>query len=175
MTRFIVRAADRDDVPRMSAVAGRAFTEAYGDTAAASDIRSHVADYFSESAMRRDMARSSVRYLLACNDDACAGLVKLCESPPPELVPHPSAVEIQQLYVAGDFQRRGVGRHLVDAAVAVARDGRKAGLWLSAWTEADWATQFYLGYGFRPLGEIPFLLGETEYTDFLMWLPVRGS
>ena len=84
-------------------------------------------------------------------------------------MPATTAVEVQQLYVDTGFQRRGVGHTLMHEAVQAARDLAVAGIWLSVWTEADWATAFYEKFGFRSLGEVDFWLADTHYVDYLMW------
>jgi len=73
------------------------------------------------------------------------------------------------------WHRKGVGRALMDRAVAAAREQGCAGLWLSVWQDADWATAFYEAYGFRTTGTAEFRLGRTCYEDYLMWLPLDGA
>ena len=86
-----------------------------------------------------------------------------------------AASEVQQVYVRTDCQRMGVGRGLMDAAVEASKQRGAAGVWLSVWKKAQWATSFYVGYGFSSLGETPFHIGKTRYTDFLMWLPLDAG
>jgi len=62
----------------------------------------------------------------------------------------------------------------MDRAAAAAREQGCAGLWLSVWKDADWATAFYEAYGFRTTGTTEFRLGRTCYEDYLMWLPLDG-
>jgi ribosomal protein S18 acetylase RimI-like enzyme len=109
---------------------------------------------------------------MATEDERCAGIVKVRDSDVPASVVAESAVEVQQLYVSMDFQRRGVGALLLDAVVAATRSRGIDGIWLSVWTDAEWATNFYFKYGFTSQAEIPFLLASTEFIDHLMWLPV---
>ena len=110
--------------------------------------------------------------LMAEEGGQCAGLVKVRESAVPELISAASVMEVQQLYVSTDFQRRGIGALLMDQAVTTARNRGVDGIWLSVWKDADWARNFYEKYGFTSQGEISFLLNTTEFTDLLMWLPV---
>jgi len=58
----------------------------------------------------------------------------------------------------------------MDSAVAVAKEKDAAGLWLSVWQDAEWATAFYDAYGFRRVGTADFQLGQSCFTDYLMWL-----
>ena len=167
-----VRVAGPDDVAVLAAVGSAVFWDAYGGTAPDADIASHVESNFSEDAVAAAIARNDVTYLMAVEGERCAGLIKILDGDVPALVSADSSVEVQQLYVSTEFQRRGIGALLIDHAVAVTRERNIAGIWLSCWTQADWALSFYLKYGFSSLGEIPFRLADTDYIDNLMWLPV---
>lgn len=172
MSDITVRAAHSADVRELARLGSTVFMATYGETAAPNDIGPHVEAHFSEAAIAREISSAGVGYLLAESGDACCGFLKLAAGPVPDLVPADSALEVKQLYVATEHQRGGVGRKLMDAAVASARRRGVAGLWLSVWTEAEWATRFYEAYGFRALGIVPFDVGKTTYDDFLMWLEV---
>ena len=167
-----VRVAGPDDIAVLAALGSAVFWDAYGGTAPDADIARHVDCYFGEDSVAAELTRNDVTYFMAVEGERCAGLVKIRDGDVPALVSADSAAEVQQLYVSTDFQRRGIGALLMDHAVAVTRDRNIAGIWLSVWTQADWATGFYLNYGFKSLGEIPFRLADTDYIDHLMWLPV---
>jgi ribosomal protein S18 acetylase RimI-like enzyme len=104
--------------------------------------------------------------------DVVAGFLKLRHGAIPSQVPLANGIEVQQLYVAPDQQRKGVGRLLSDRSVAVAQEQGADGLWLSVWQEADWAVNFYRAYGYRTVGTADFWLGKSHFTDFLMCLPL---
>jgi GNAT superfamily N-acetyltransferase len=174
MTRIAVRPAEAGDVAGISAVGSASFHAAYDGTAAAGSIARHVDAHFGTTAVSRELADPRVAYLVAVRDAGCLGFAKLRDATVPQPVPGASPIELQQLYVDPRRQRRGFGRRLVDAAADRARDGGRDGLWLSVWTEADWATSFYRRCGFVTLGNVPFLLDDTEYIDYLMWLPLTG-
>ena len=106
---------------------------------------------------------------------AIVGFLKLRQDQVPKSVPAVKALEVQQLYVSADQQRRGIGRRLMDQAVDVARDLSVQGLWLSVWEEADWAIFFYRHYGYQTVGTTDFWLGDSHYNDFLMWFPADAD
>lgn len=172
MSGVTVRAAEALDVAGISAVGSASFHDAYDGTAAPDSIARHVEAHFGTTAVRRELADPRVAYLVADEEGRCLGFAKLMVSRAPDAVPEPRPLEIRQLYVDPQQQRTGLGGRLVDAAVTRARDHGHGGLWLSVWTEADWATSFYRRCGFVVLGNLPFRLDDTEYVDYLMWLPV---
>lgn len=167
-----VRVAAPTDAAELSRVGMQSFNDAYRGTANDADIDAHLAEFFSEAAIRHEMTLPTVRYLVAQRGPSTAGLVKLRNAHVPPSLAVDSAVEVQQLYVASEQQRSGIGARLLDAAVADARRQQVNGLWLSAWTHADWAVSFYRGYGFGVICEVPFRLGRSDFTDYLMWYPL---
>lgn len=175
MTGITVRAGTPADAAGISAVGAASFHAAYDGTAAADGIDRHVEAHFGTVAVSRELLDPRVAYLVAGQGGACLGFAKLRDSAAPAAVPGARPLEVQQLYVDPRRQRTGLGRRLVDAAAERARDRGYDGLWLSVWTEADWATSFYRRCNFVTLGNVPFLLDDTEYIDYLMWLPLADG
>ncbi len=170
-----LRPAVTDDAPALAEVGRSAFWDAYGGTASDGDIAAHVDRYFGIDAIRQEMSLPRVTYLIASEADACAGLVKIRDGSPPECVDADTAVEVQQIYVSTGFQRRGVGGLLMDSTVAHARERLVDGIWLSVWSEADWAITFYKKYGFRASGTADFELGSEVHLDHIMWLSLTDA
>ena len=169
---MLIRVASDSDVAELSAIGSSVFWDAYGKTAPDEDIEEHVSSFFSEEYIQNEIVRPEVTYHMAVENDQCAGLIKIRDSKVPELIDAAATMEVQQLYVSTDFQRRGIGALLLDEAVTTAIGRGVDGIWLSVWEDADWATGFYEKYGFASKGDITFVLASTEYTDHLMWLPV---
>ena len=163
------------DADVLSVVGRRLFVQAYGNFSRADDIELHVAEYFGRDRVASELQNPDVSYTIAFDADAVAGFIKTRRGPTPAAVPVADAIEVQQLYVDAERQRKGVGRALMDRAAASARQEGRAGLWLSVWQEADWATAFYEAYGFQRSGTAEFWLGRTCFMDYLMWLPLDGS
>jgi len=167
-----IRRATKSDVFELSALSSQVFLSTYGGTAPVQDIASHVESNFSEAVVSTEILRDDVCYLMAVDGRRCAGMLKIREGDLPDVLRGQSVVEVQQLYVSPDFQRRGVGGLLLDAAVAETREREMGGIWLSVWADADWAMNFYTRYGFTSLAEIPFMMADTEFVDQVMWLSV---
>ena len=166
------RPADSSDVPALAKLGHSSFWDAYGGTGTNEDIADHIEKYFSASAISREMALPRVTYLIAHEGEGFSGFVKVRDGGPHACLEADTAVEVQQLYVSPDFQRRGVGGILMDVTVALARERRVEGIWLSVWTDADWAVAFYEKYGFVRKGTDDFQVGSEVYLDHIMWLPI---
>lgn len=168
-------AASGADVDALSEAGARLFVQAYGSYSPADDLAAHVREYFGRDSVAAELQKPDVGYTMARDGDAIAGFVKTRRGAAPDTIPASNAIEVQQLYVEAAWHRKGVGRALMDNAVAVARERGCAGLWLSVWQRADWAIAFYEAYGFRRAGTAEFWLGRTHFEDHLMWLSLRRT
>lgn len=171
MSSIKIREATGADADALAEAGRRLFTAAYGNISGADDLAAHVDDYFSLKVVVSELASEDVHYHLAMDGDAIAGFIKLRSGAIPDDVPLSNGIEVQQLYVAPDQQRKGIGRLLTNRAVSVTTEQGADGLWLSVWQEADWAVKFYRGYGYHTVGTADFWLGKSHFTDYLMCLP----
>lgn len=168
-----IRLGTTADIEVIARVGSDAFRQAYGPHSSAADVDAHTQQNFSAAAVREALAAEQSVYYLATVGGEPAGIAKVRMADCPLTVGDPDALELQQLYVLADRQRHGVGRHLVDRVFAHAEAVSASGVWLSAWEFADWATSFYRRVGFEAIGKVQFKLGATDYTDLLMWRPLR--
>ena len=168
-----VREAGLEDAVVLAEIGSSSFRDAYQPHSNANDRELHIDDYFTPTAVGREISRHGRHYLLAVVNGEPAGIAKYRKAPCPVPGGDSNAIELQQLYVLARMQGHGLGRHLIDYVCAIAAQRAAAGVWLSAWEFADWATRFYAGNGFTAIGKVEFKLGATSYTDLLMWRPLR--
>jgi GNAT superfamily N-acetyltransferase len=170
---ILVREASMEDADILAHIGSSSFREAYQDHSDPNDLEAHIDAYFTAAAVRNEMEHHGRRYLLAIVGGEPAGLAKIRKAECPVPGGDANAVELQQLYVLATMQRHGLGRRLMADVVAFAHQNAAAGVWLSAWELADWATSFYARNGFSAIGKVEFKVGTTTYTDLLMWRPLE--
>ncbi|MGI9200288.1 MAG: GNAT family N-acetyltransferase [Woeseiaceae bacterium] len=171
----VIRVADAADAELLATVGSSTFRDAYGEHSKPADLETHLANNFSLRAVQKEIAGGQCTYLLAMLNDMPCGMAKYRNAACPVPGGDDNAIEVQQLYVLDASQGHGIGRKLMER---VSDDGRQrgvAGIWLSAWELADWATGFYVRAGFTDIGKVQFKVGETSYTDLLMWRPLAES
>ena len=134
-----IRPATGDDVAALSAIGHASFRKAYEEWSHPDDLVAHLEDFFSEEAIRGEMALPGHGYLIALSDGIAAGFVKIRESARPDEVPATRALELHQVYVMPDRQRDGIGGLLIEAAAEYARERSADGIWLTVWQDAPWA------------------------------------
>lgn len=92
-------------------------------------------------------------YLLACAPEPIGGcLVNWAPVLPTVAAALPDCVELNHLYVLGDFRGNGAGRALLDAAERAARERRRSLIGLGVSDENAGARRLYLSLGYRESG-----------------------
>jgi N-acetylglutamate synthase-like GNAT family acetyltransferase len=80
--------------------------------------------------------------------------------------PHDGCAHLEEIAVHPDHGGRGLGRELLDAVVAAAREQGLPAVTLSTFREVPWNGPWYRGYGFRELADnelTPTLLAAREH------------
>lgn len=166
---ILVREAESGDADALATIGTASFVAAYGPHSDPNDVAEHLAEKFSLDAVQRALVDGTCRYLLATVDGEPGGMAKVRPAECPVPGGDPNALELQQLYVLPTMQGHGLGGRLVANVLDVAASTGRNGVWLSAWELADWATGFYRRAGFAEIGKVEFKVGQTAYTDLLMW------
>lgn len=91
------------------------------------------------------------------------------------MVAGPAPVQLRRLYVDARHHGRGLGRQLLDAAYAAARELGGRTLWLTVWERNERAIAFYSRCGFRIVGDTTFIVGEDAQTDHVMAIAIPAD
>lgn len=171
-SRASLRRAERTDSRALSDLAQRTFVETFVEDFAipysAADLAEFTPRALSAEAFERRIAEPGAGVWIADVDGAAAGfaVADACA------LPHPEASgadgELKQLYVLRSAQGLGVGRSLLDAALAwLAQDGERR-VWIGVWSGNTRAQAVYAARGFAKVGEYDFRVGETVDREFIL-------
>jgi ribosomal protein S18 acetylase RimI-like enzyme len=84
--------------------------------------------------------------------------------------PRPGDYEIKRIYLLSRFQGAGVGRRLVELAIADARTRRSDRILLGVYVGNERAIRFYRRLGFVVCGARKFRVGARDCDDHIMSL-----
>jgi len=172
---MIIRTAETTDIAALADLARRTFTDAFGHSVSAPDLASHLQNNLSDAYFRAAAAVDV--FLLAEIDARPIGYAQFgaVEIPAPGL--SPGDQELRRLYVEPAFQSRGIGRQLLDAALAHPRLKGAEQVFLDVWEENDGARRLYVRYGFTVVGAHTFAVasGAASTRDLIMVRRQRPS
>ena len=129
---MIVRPAGTDDLAALAALARQTYADAFGHSFSPSDLAAHLERSLADSYFRQAMAEDV--FLLA---EAAGRLADFVQFGPVRIAiaaASPQDQELRRIYVLGEFQNRGIGHRLMDAALDHPRL-KAADIYLDVWEQ----------------------------------------
>ena len=166
-----IRRATAADADLLAALGAGTFVETFGHLYAPADLQAFLDESHTVEAYAKVLADPDYALWLAEAGGRAIGYVQAGPCGLPHADVRPGDGEIKRLYLRADAQNGGVGRALMDTAMAwLLRDGPRT-LWLSVWSENLGAQRFYARYGFGFAGEYAFIVGAQRDREFMYRRP----
>jgi len=172
---FTLRRAGCADAARLAALAARTFTDTFGHLYPADDLASFLAQTCTDAAYRALLSAPGHAIWLLEQDGTPVGHAEAgpCKLPHPDVAADDG--ELRRLYVIAPLQGRGLGAHLMQAAMDwLLRSGPRS-LWLGVWSENLGAQRFYTRYGFYQAGQYQFAVGRMRDRELIFTRPAPSS
>lgn len=160
-----LRSAAPEDAATIAALATQVFLETYATEGVRLDQAREVFAEYSTEAFATRLLEPTRRFTLAERGVGLVGFVELrvaaLSAPASTVV----GAELVRLYVQPNFQRHGVGRHLIRVAERAAVSGGLGAIWLTAWEENHRARRFYGALGYQDIGTTVYTFQGNSYTN----------
>jgi diamine N-acetyltransferase len=163
-----IRPARASDVPALSALAKRTWSDAFGDGVSLDDEAAELQETRSEAYFAEALRTKTL--LVAEEDGALLGYVQFGDVGIPEVQAKPGDQGLQRVYVETALQGRGLGRRLVEAALQHPPLAEAKRVFLQVWDENERAVRLYESLGFRKIGTTTFTIGSEVMEDVVMLL-----
>ena len=156
LSNITVRAAEHADCNELSALARKTYAETFADCFAADELEDILNRTRSAATFEKYVASPNDTILLAFDAGRLAGYIHISplkvDLNDTDFPPQPNDQAINALYIHSDFQRRGLGRKLMDEAFAHHCTAKADHIYIDVWGENVPAVSFYTAYGFEEIG-----------------------
>ncbi len=163
-----------DAADALAALGAASFTEAFGHLYKRDDLEAFLRDNHAPERYRRLIADPQCRIWTAFAGDgalAAYAVARPCALPVKDMPPR--AGELSRLYALRAFQGAGLGRRLLEAALAWL-DRTFDHVYLSVYAENHGAMRLYRRYGFETIASYSFMVGDHADPEYLMKRIRRG-
>jgi ribosomal protein S18 acetylase RimI-like enzyme len=162
-----IRVGQGGDAPRLAVLASQVWLHTYATEGITHDIARHVLSEFAFERLAAALGDPGTVFLVAECGPFLVGMAVVRFG-----VPCPTgadaSVELQTLYVQAHAIGRGVGKALLQAAEAEARERSGSSLWLTVNARNARAIAFYEGQGYSKIGTACFVLGSERHENHVM-------
>lgn len=155
---MIIRPVQLADITELSMVARKTYSETFGHTMTQKELEEELEATRSEKYFTQIIDTDEI--LVAVIDDKLAGYIQICD-----VRYNPKSIEyterdqaIHAIYVHSDYQGKGVGRALMDAAFEHPRIKSSENIFIDVFEENTRAVYFYHNYGFKDEGHIDVII-----------------
>jgi ribosomal protein S18 acetylase RimI-like enzyme len=165
-----LRPGTPQDAERFALVGQATFLESYAGLLPAEDILAHGQRQHAPQVYAAWLADPAWRCWLAeaTTGGAPVGYLVMgrADLPLPDLGPRD--LEIKRIYLLYRFQNLGLGRAMMEQALAWAREAGCPRLLLGVYSRNEAALAFYARMGFVQVGDRRFRVGANEYYDYVL-------
>jgi ribosomal protein S18 acetylase RimI-like enzyme len=159
-----------EHVPLLQKLMRATFTETFGHLYPPADLAHYLDTAYDAGQLASELGDPRNHWQLVLDENAAPVAYLECL---PAHLPHPDVRpeahgEIERIYVLKSQQGRGLGRLLMERALAhLGERYGDAPQWIGVWSENLRAQQLYRAYGFEKAGEYIFPVGETQDLEFI--------
>ncbi|MGL6200855.1 MAG: GNAT family N-acetyltransferase [Lachnospiraceae bacterium] len=133
-----------------------------------SNMKAYLDISFYLEKLSAELLNTSSLFYFLYSDEELSGYLKLNEAPAQTDIYDGQSLEIERIYIAKEFQGKGLGVDLMDRAINLAKLRKKQYVWLGVWEKNEKAIPFYKKNGFYEVGTHSFFMGDDEQTDYIM-------
>lgn len=163
-----LRYATPNDAALIADISRQTFYDTFAADNTEADMAKFLNEQFTKGRLMLEVGAPENIFLLAFQEKAIAGYVKLREGKKFVALNGAASMEIARLYVVKEFIGKGVGKLLMQASLDIAKERGKEVVWLGVWERNQRAIDFYTAFGFQKFDGCDFMLGNDMQRDWLM-------
>lgn len=162
-----IRTGSSEDANRLAVLAAQVWLHTYATDGITADIAEYVLRELTPEKFLHTLNAQSSQVFVAESGASLVGLAVVKFDTACPSVDYSSA-ELQTLYVQAHFIGQGVGKLLLRAAQAEARQRSNGVLWLTVNAKNAKAVDFYAQQGYKKVGTTYFVLGEGRHENHVL-------
>lgn len=169
--RLLVAKRSAATAAQLAALGRQTFHETFAAQNSPEDMAAYLDAHFSPEAQLAELQDADTIFLLAQMVQEVVGYAKLRLHSTLGLEPDKTPedrLEVERLYVLEDWIGTGLGATLMRRIIEEARQQKARAVVLGVWEKNTRAIEFYRRFGFKPIGQHAFVLGQDVQTDLIL-------
>ncbi|BEV40351.1 GNAT family N-acetyltransferase [Bacillus stercoris] len=163
-----IKKCSREDLQILQQLSIETFNDTFKDQNSPENMKAYLERAFNTKQLEKELSNMSSEFFFVYFDHEVAGYVKVNIDDAQSEEMGAELLEIERIYVKNNFQKHGLGKHLLNKAIEIALERNKKNIWLGVWEKNENAIAFYKKMGFVQTGAHSFYMGDEEQTDLIM-------
>lgn len=157
-----------ENVQVLQEISIETFNDTFSNQNSPDNMKVYMDRAFTMKQLESELANRSSQFYFISFDKEVAGYLKVNVDDAQSETMGDDFLEIERIYIRSKFQKKGLGKYLMDQAIEIAREQNKNNIWLGVWEKNENAIRFYKKLGFVQTGTHSFYMGDEEQIDFIM-------
>ncbi|WP_409369145.1 GNAT family N-acetyltransferase [Lysinibacillus sp. 38-6] len=157
-----------ENVQVLQEISIETFHDTFSNQNSPDNMKAYMDRAFTIKQLESELANRSSQFYFISVDKEVAGYLKVNVGDAQSEIMGNGFLEIERIYIRNKFQKKGLGKCLIDQAIEIAREQNKDNIWLGVWEKNDNAIRFYEKLGFVQTGVHSFYMGDEEQVDIIM-------
>ncbi|GAB3798878.1 GNAT family N-acetyltransferase [Virgibacillus kimchii] len=163
-----IRRCSIDDLQELQDISYETFNETFKDQNKPENMKTYLDQAFNETQLNKELSNPFSQFFFIYSENKLAGYLKINTGEAQSEAMDDDALEIERIYIKQAFQQKGLGKALLNKAMALAKELQKKKIWLGVWEKNEHAIVFYKRLGFVHAGAHAFYMGDEEQVDLIM-------
>lgn len=157
-----------EDLSNLREIGAETFNETFKDQNSPENMKAYLERAFNVKQLEQELINRFSQFFFVYFNHEVAGYLKVNTDEAQSEPMGDESLEIERIYVKKNFQKHGLGKHLLNKAIDIAIEHHKKKIWLGVWEVNENAIGFYKKMGFVQTGVHSFYMGEEEQRDLIM-------
>ncbi|MEV9641384.1 GNAT family N-acetyltransferase [Mammaliicoccus sciuri] len=157
-----------EDIHTLQEISYNTFHETFSHMNSEKNMKTYLEKAFNTKRLEKEVLTPFSKFYFLYWDEKLAGYLKINVNEAQTEEMGKEALEIERIYINKEFQKKGLGKFLLNKGIELAKDQGKKNVWLGVWENNLGAIQFYQKMGFVKTGAHSFYMGDEQQTDFIM-------
>ncbi len=163
-----IKKVKHKDLELLREISIETFTDTFAAQNSAENMKNYLERAYNHKQLESELANNFSQFYFVYLDNELAGYLKVnINEAQSEKMPE-DTMEVERIYIRTNFQRKGLGKYLINKAIEIATTLNKKSIWLGVWEKNNNALTFYKKMGFVQNGAHSFYMGDEEQIDFIM-------
>lgn len=163
-----IKKCTMEDAHKLQEVSYETFNETFQHQNSPENMTAYLKKAFNLNQLEKELLNSSSQFFFIYFNNEVAGYLKVNNNDAQSENMGDETLEIERIYIKNQFQKHGLGKHLYQKALEIAKQSNKKKIWLGVWEKNENAIAFYKKMGFVQTGAHSFYMGEEEQIDLIM-------
>lgn len=163
-----IKKCSRKDLRTLQEISVETFHDTFKAQNSPENMKAYMERAFNFTQLEKELSNPSSEFFFIRFQDELAGYLKVNIQDAQSEKMGDASLEIERIYIRTKFQRRGLGKDLMDKAMEVAVRLNKKVIWLGVWERNENAIEFYKNRGFVQTGVHSFYMGDEEQKDLIL-------